>query len=194
MTHTTPSEAEILAIERPQPSLLAYYVISSLRFGPGFFVALIVLYFRYQSMRYRIDQEGLSMSWGVLFRREIHLTYARIQDIHLNSNLIERWLGLARIEIQTASGSSKAEMTIEGVAAYDALRDYLYGKMRGARHLDRAAPPRPAAALQDGVALPDAAHSSDDELVAVLRSVASELQALRLAIERRSSQTGVSDA
>jgi putative membrane protein len=198
VTHSTPSEAEILAIERPQPSLLAYYVISSLRFGPGFFVALIVLYFRYQSMRYRIDQEGLSMSWGVLFRREIHLTYARIQDIHLNSNLIERWLGLARIEIQTASGSSKAEMTIEGVAGYEALRDYLYGKMRGARHLDRvAAPrpaaPRPAAALSDG-AVPDAAHAPDAELVAVLRSVAAELQALRLAIERRSSQTGVSDA
>ena len=193
MTHSTPSEAEILAIERPQPSLLAYYVISSLRFGPGFFVALIVLYFRYQSMRYRIDQEGLSMSWGVLFRREIHLTYARIQDIHLNSNLIERWLGLARIEIQTASGSSKAEMTIEGVAGYEALRDYLYGKMRGARHLDRAAAPRPAAAFSDAVS-PDAGHSPDAELVAVLRSVASELQALRLAIERRSSQTGVSDA
>jgi putative membrane protein len=194
VTHPTPSDAEILAIERPEPSLLAYYVISSLRFGPGFFVALIVLYFRYQSLRYRIDQEGLSMSWGVLFRREIHLTYARIQDIHLNSNLIERWLGLARIEIQTASGSAKAEMTIEGVAAYDAVRDYLYGKMRGARHLDRAAAPRPAAALQDGVALPGAAHSPDADLVAVLRSVAAELQALRLEIERRSSRTGVSDA
>jgi hypothetical protein len=89
-------------------------------------------------------------------------------------------------------------MTIEGVAAYEALRDYLYGKMRGARHLDRPVAPRPTAALSDAVspdaALPDAVHSPDAELVAVLRSVASELQALRLAIERRSSQTGVSDA
>jgi putative membrane protein len=41
------------------------------------------------------------------------LNYARIQDIHLRSNAMERWLGLARIEIQTASGSSNAGMTLQ---------------------------------------------------------------------------------
>lgn len=179
VTDPTPSEADILAIERPEPSLFAYYVISSLAAGPVFFIPLILKYFRYHTMRYRIDAEGISMSWGVLFRREVHLTYARIQDIHLNSNLIERWLGLARIEIQTASGSSKAEMTIEGVAAYETLRDFLYGKMRGARHLDRSPSTRPAGAP---AASP---QPSDAELVAVLRSVAEELRALRQQIERR---------
>jgi uncharacterized membrane protein YdbT with pleckstrin-like domain len=179
VTASTPNEAEILAIERPQASLLAYYTLSSLKLGPLFFIALILGYFRYHTMRYRIDAEGLSMSWGILFRREIHLTYARIQDIHLNSNLIERWLGLARIEIQTASGSSKAEMTIEGVAAYEALRDFLYSKMRGARHLDR-----PVAAVQ-GAAPETLRAPSDTELVNVLRSVAEELHGLRLQIERR---------
>lgn len=187
MTHSTPSEEEILAIERPEPSLLAYYILSSVMFGPVFFVPLVVNFFRYKTLRYRIDGEGLSMSWGILFRREIHLTYARIQDIHLNSNLVERWLGLARIEIQTASGSSKAEMTIEGVAAYEALRDYLYGKMRGARHLDRPPATRPKP-------VPASAQSADAELVEVLRDVASEMKALRLEIERRSSQRGVLDA
>jgi putative membrane protein len=188
VTHPTLSEAEILAIERPQPSLLAYYIISSVMFGPVFFVPLVVHYFRYYSLRYRIDEEGLSMSWGVLFRREIHLTYARIQDIHLNSNLLERWLGLARIEIQTASGSSKAEMTIEGVADYEALRDYLYGKMRGARHLDRAPTARP------GHAQPESTHSQGAEVAEVLRSVAAELHALRLELERRSPLKGALDA
>lgn len=71
------------------------------------------------------------MRWGVLFRREIHLTSARIQDIHLSSNVVERWLGLARIEIQTASGSAKAEMTIHGVRESEELRDFLYSRMRG---------------------------------------------------------------
>ena len=55
------------------------------------------------------------MRWGILFRREITLTYARIQDIHLTSNLVERWLRLARIQIQTASASASAEMTLEGL-------------------------------------------------------------------------------
>jgi putative membrane protein len=181
------SEAEILAIQRPERTLLAYYVISSLMAGPFFFLPLILKFFRYESLRYRIDSEGLSMSWGVLFRREIHLTYARIQDIHLNSNLIERWLGLARIEIQTASGSSKAEMTIEGVARYEALRDFLYGKMRGARHLDRPAP-----ALSSAVPA-GSASGADAELAAVLRNVAEELAAVRRQLDR-SSLKGARDA
>ena len=44
-------------------------------------------------------------------------------------------MGLATVSIQTASGSSTPEMAIEGVLEYDALRDFLYQKMRGARGL-----------------------------------------------------------
>lgn len=75
----------------------------------------------------------MSVSWGILFRHEIHLTYRRIQDIHLSRNLIQRWLGLATLSIQTASGSASPEMNIEGILEAEQLRDYLYSKMRGAR-------------------------------------------------------------
>jgi len=101
--------------------------------GPFFVFALVPLYFRYHTLRYEFDDEGVSMRWGVLFRREIHLTYARIQDIHLTSNVVERWLGLGRVLVQTASGSSKAEMTIEGLREFEAVRDFLYARMRGMR-------------------------------------------------------------
>lgn len=130
ITSMTP-EQRVFSIHRPEPALWKYYIIGSLFLGPFFFIALIPLYFRYYTMRYDFDSEGISMRWGILFRREITLTYARIQDIHLVSNLIERWLGLARIQIQTASGSATAEMTIEGVKQYEVVRDYLYTRMRG---------------------------------------------------------------
>ena len=169
MSEPALTESEIFALERPESSLLIYYGLSSLLLGPFFFVLLIPLYFRYHTMRYRFDDEGVSMRWGILFRREINLTYARIQDIHLVSNVVERWLGLARIKIQTASGSAKAEMTVEGIAEYDALRDFLYARMRGTR--GEAAARSPAGAAPD----PSAAA----ELAATLRAVAEELRALR---------------
>ncbi len=53
-----------------------------------------MLRFKFQTLRYKFTDEGLSMSWGILFRRQTIINYARIQDIHLRSNLIERWLGL----------------------------------------------------------------------------------------------------
>ena len=136
-----PHEQAVFAIHRPDAALMKYYVLGSLLAGPLFFIPLIPLYFRYHTMRYEFDQEGISMQWGILFRRQITLTYARIQDIHLVSNLIERWLGLARIQIQTASGSASAEMTIEGIKQFEMVRDYLYTRMRGVHAPPKASDP-----------------------------------------------------
>jgi len=83
------------------------------------------------------------MKVGILFRRETNLTYARIQDIHLRSGILQRWLRLANVQIQTASGSAGPELVIEGFKEYEFIRDFLYTRMRGyqARH----GSPRPAA-------------------------------------------------
>ena len=171
---------EILAIERPHESLMTYYALSSLAAGPFFPFVLVPLYFRYHTMRYRFSDEGVSMSWGILFRKEINLTFARIQDIHLTSNFVERWLGLARIQIQTASGSSKAEMTIEGVREYEPLRDFLYFRMRGARGLVQ----RQASAGATSKAS-DASVTGDlGEVAAALREAVVELREIRAALER----------
>src|SRR5215468_8546548 len=123
-------------IERPDSSLLKYYVLTSLLTGPGIVVMFLPLFFKYETLRYKFEDDGMSMSWGILFRHEIHLTYRRIQDIHLSRNIIQRWLGLATLSVQTASGSAGPEMNIEGIPEAEKLRDYLYAKMRGARDVE----------------------------------------------------------
>lgn len=165
-----PPASDIPAIEQPRPALLTYYLVSSFVIGPLFPILLIPRLFRFRTLRYRFDEEGVSMSWGALFRREIHLTYGRIQDIHLTSNVVERWLGLARIQIQTASGSAKAEMTIEGLEAHREVRDFLYERMRGAKDPARASSPSAGT------------PGFDAELEAILREVADELRKIRLAL------------
>lgn len=122
-----------LRIQRPHPRLLRYYLLCALLTGPFFPITLLPLWLRYATLRYKFDSDGVSMSYGVFFRREVNLTYRRIQDIHLTRNLIQRWMGLATIGLQTASGSAQAELTIEGVLEFDELRDFLYVQMRGAR-------------------------------------------------------------
>lgn len=120
-------------IDRPDPVLLKYYAIVSLTSGPLFPVVFLPLFCKYATLRYRFDQDGVAMQWGVLFRREIYLTYRRIQDIHLTRNIVQRWMGIASLAVQTASGSSSPEMTIEGLLVVEQLRDYLYLKMQGAK-------------------------------------------------------------
>jgi putative membrane protein len=125
------------AITRPDPKLLTYYIIVALLSTVGIVlisaIVFLPLYFKYRTLRYRFDEEGIAVSWGLLFRREVHLTYRRIQDIHLTRNVIQRWMGLATVAIQTASGSATPEMKIEGILQAAELRDFLYSKMRGAR-------------------------------------------------------------
>jgi putative membrane protein len=175
----TLADDPVFTIQRPSPKLWTYYVLMSFFAGPFFFVVLVPLYFRYHTMHYRFDREGISMGWGILFRREINLTYSRIQDIHLVANFVERWLGLARIQIQTASGSARAEMTLEGLLEFEHVRDFLYSRMRGARDARGEVSPATTGA-------PDAARSTGD-LADVLAEVAAELRALRQALENARS-------
>lgn len=121
------------SLSRPAPQLFTYYCLVALSTLPGVVIALPLLWFRYITLRYRFDDEGVSMRVGLLFKKEILLTYRRIQDIHLTRNIVQRWLGLATVSIQTASGSAGPEMKIEGILEAEQLRDYLYQKMRGAK-------------------------------------------------------------
>jgi uncharacterized protein len=153
-------------LERPDKSLMKYYLIWSLLTGPVFPFVILPLFFKYETLRYHFDDEGISMSWGILFRREVYLTYRRIQDIHLTRNILQRWMGLATVSVQTASGSSSPEMCIEGLLEADQLRDYLYGKMRGVRE-QASQPAIGAATVEPG-----------DEALALLREIRDGLKLL----------------
>ena len=147
-----------------------YYLIVAAMTMVFFPITIIPLWIRYHTLRYRFDAEGVGMSVGILFKRETYLTYRRIQDIHVSRGIIQRWLGLATVAVQTASGSATPEMTIEGVADPDGLRDWLYSKMRG---VDEAHPKSNAAP----------AATTDDEALLLLRDIRNALE--RVAAERK---------
>jgi putative membrane protein len=157
-------ERAIFAVERPHPNLLTLYFLRSLLSGPAIFITLPVLLFRYLTLRYRFDDQGVSMRWGVLFRREVNITYARIQDIHLTSGILQRWLKLADVQVQTASGSAAAEVKIEGLQEFEAIRDFLYARMRG---------------------VDEKTGSADADAVAILKDIAADIRAVRTELEAR---------
>ena len=192
---TEPVPERIRAIERPHPALWTYYIILAIFTGPGIVIMLPYLYFRYHTLRYRFDEEGIHMKVGVLFRRETNLTYSRIQDIHLRSGILQRWLGLANVQIQTASGSSGPECVVEGFKEYEAIRDFLYTRMRG--YQVHQGSPRPSAeevhaaaasSASRDIPAPLAAASSsggDAEAVSLLLGIRDELRRTRELLEAR---------
>ncbi|MBI3820591.1 MAG: PH domain-containing protein [Planctomycetes bacterium] len=159
-----------MAIVRPKPELLRLYLLYALFTVPAFPIVFLVLYFKYHTLKFRFDREGVGVSYGILFRREHYLTYARIQDIHLTRDLFERWLGIGSVEIQTASGGSGGDLAIVGTDQFEIIRDYLYIKMRGAH----AHGTHPASGAEP---------QTNDQLIAALRETASALRETTRAIE-----------
>lgn len=121
-------------LQIPAPQLFTYYLLGALLSGPFVFIVLPALWFRYSTLKYRFEESGLRMQVGVLFKKEVVTSYRRIQDIHLTSGVIQRWLGIASISIQTASGSAMPEIVIEGVTQPERLRDWLYERLRGTKY------------------------------------------------------------
>ncbi len=156
-------------ITRPHAKLLKLYLLRSVLTGPAFPFVFVPSFFKYQTLKYRFDDEGITMAWGLLWRREIFLTYVRIQDIHLSRGVLERWLGLATINIQTAAGSSGSEMSVVGLLEYEQVRDFLYSRMRGARLGEEDKPAAPAAVPGTGQA---------DEAVKLLTDIRDEIRGL----------------
>jgi putative membrane protein len=172
----TPPDFDPAAITHPHERLLTYYFILALLTIPAFPVTMIALYIKYRTMRFRFDHEGIWKRQGLLWRRETNVAYRRIQDIHLTSGIIQRWLGLATVSIQTAAGSSTAEVTIDGVLEAEALRNYLYTRMRGVRDGERAAAHVPEAA---------SGAETDDETLALLTQIRDSLRQLETRLRGR---------
>jgi putative membrane protein len=164
------------SISRPAPELLYYYALVAAMGVVAFPVVFIPLYCRYITLRYRFDEDGISMSWGLLFRKEVYLTYRRIQDIHVTRNLFHRWIGLASVAIQTASGTAGAEMTVEGIREPEALRDFLYARMRGVGEGEDEEPSPQAPSSTPRTSAPG--PSPTDEALTLLREIRDELRRL----------------
>lgn len=154
---------EIYAITRPESVLLTLYLLRSLATLILFPLVFIPLLIRYLTLQYAFDEESIRKSHGIIFRKESLVQYSRIQDLHISRSLLQRWLGLATIEVQTASGSAAAEMTLEGLTNYDEIRDFLYSRMRGARFGE-----------EEAIPITDA-----DEAVALLTEIRDEIRLLR---------------
>ena len=171
------------ALERPSPSLLTYYFLSGLLSGPACVFVIPALIIRYNTLRYRFEDSGLRMQLGLFFRKEVVVAFRRIQDIHVSRNLVQRWLGIASVSVQTASGNAMPEIVLEGVTNPDEVRDWLYERMRGAKGYSNS---QAAASARESTSLrADDVNNEPNETTELLRGIRDNL-ALLVAKSRKS--------
>src|SRR5687767_7107396 len=58
----------LVGIRRPAYRLFLYYLLQSLLAGPFLVFVIPVRWFRFRTLRYTFDAEGVTVRWGILFR------------------------------------------------------------------------------------------------------------------------------
>jgi hypothetical protein len=75
----------------------------------------------YRHRWYRLDDDGLEIRNGVIFRRVVYVPRSRVQHTDVNQGPIERLFGLAHLVIHTA-GTLSASVTLAGLDQDRAIR------------------------------------------------------------------------
>ena len=81
---------------------------------------------RYRRISYRLDEKGIRIKRGVIWRSVVSVPQTRVQHTDVSQGPLERALGLATLIIHTA-GTQNASVSLGGLRREDAqrIRDYL---------------------------------------------------------------------
>lgn len=99
---------------------------------PSFLIGV----FKYLTFRYELGADELAIRSGLLFRKERHIPYARIQNVDLRQNPLHRLAGVAVVRLETGSGgAAEAEIEVLAQEAIEELRAAIF-RREGAPALD----------------------------------------------------------
>lgn len=71
--------------------------------------------------RYALRDASFQVMRGVMVRREWTVPYESIQVVSVRQGIIQRWLGIASVEVDTAGASGQARPHVEDAVAEDAV-------------------------------------------------------------------------
>jgi putative membrane protein len=87
----------------------------------GFVVAVAYQFVYYRRFEYELTADSLDIASGVVSRRNREIPVGRIQNVDISRNVVQRLLGLAVIDLETAGGSS-TEASLNCVSETEAMR------------------------------------------------------------------------
>ena len=133
--------------------ILVFILIGSPAFGGASgFGLLVVLWFvialayqlvYYQRFEYELTADTLDIASGVVSRRNREIPVGRVQNVDISRNVVQRALGIAQINLETAGGSS-TEASLRYVSFEEAKRlQSELGRLKRGDTVEEGADPEP---------------------------------------------------
>lgn len=104
-------------------SILLPFMIGFLFFDPFFAATLITGYLAicyiaamisYNNFYFSIDQNGFEKDYGVFFKKHVSIPFDQIQNVNTTRTIVDRFIGIARLDIETAGSASIKRRDIAG--------------------------------------------------------------------------------
>lgn len=106
-----------IGAEDPRRLLIIYLII----FG-SFFFSLVYQVFNWYFYSYRYEDGYLHLKTGVIIKKERSIKQERVQTVNIQRGLIQRLLGLASLQVQTAGAGGETEFSLTAIALDEAER------------------------------------------------------------------------
>lgn len=76
----------------------------------GVVLSIVVPAAQYRNWRYAVTDDGVELRHGVLVRHESSIPHFRVQHIDLGQGPLDRWRGIVKLSISTASPASDGSL------------------------------------------------------------------------------------
>ena len=103
---------------------------------------------RYVTFRYRYAESEMVIRSGLVFRKERHIPYGRIQNIDAVQNVLHRLLNVVEVKVETGGGgTTEATMSVLPMFAFHEMRTRVFAERQAATPEVANATVAPAPAL-----------------------------------------------
>ena len=87
----------------------------------GFFILSVAFHIpQWSFYTYRLEEGYLHIKSGVIFKKERSIKRERVQTVNINTGILQRLLGLATLEVETAGEGEQSELKLNAVTLEEA--------------------------------------------------------------------------
>lgn len=92
----------------------------------------------FRVLEYYIDDEGVKMKGGVVWKKHVTVPYPKITNVDITQGPLQRNYNIGTIHVQTAGSAGKqgekAELRMQGIRELEKIRKLVIGKVRNSSY------------------------------------------------------------
>jgi uncharacterized protein len=92
----------------------------------------------FRALEYEIDEDGVKMSGGVVWKKYVTVPYSKITNVDITRGPLQRYYKIGTIHVQTAGAAGKqgekAELKLTGIRELEKIRAVIIENIRDLNH------------------------------------------------------------